>query len=88
MSVQYKCRFGILLKIAYPSTVLHFHYVTMYTYLLGVYTKYGKKEVQGMYVYNQKGELKGEVTIKVTIYFECILIQDIYEKGSRGWIKK
>ena len=67
MSLQYKCRFGILLKIAYLSTVLHFHYVTMYTYLLGVYTKYGKKEVQGMYVYNQKGELKGEVTIKVTI---------------------
>ena len=42
-----------------------------------MYTEYGKKEVEGAYVYNENTELKGEVTITVLYTYARILYRDI-----------
>ena len=65
------------LKLLISCTVLHFPLCYLTSYYVGVYTEYGKKEVEGAYVYNENTELKGEVTIMVLYTYVCILYRHI-----------
>ena len=71
-----RCMYSINVDLTFYLK-LHIHCITfsiVLSYYIDVYTEYGKKEIEGAYVYNEKAEVKGEVTIKVIYIIICTYI--------------